>query len=84
MGSMGRSHRRREYSKARDLQAKRLLSNIGTYVPHGGGDQPFAAPQQSPRPPLHRSPPRRKLRQRRKRNGCALWPFDMLNKCYWI
>ncbi|MGY4445669.1 CheY-like chemotaxis protein [Bradyrhizobium sp. i1.3.1] len=41
---MGRSHRRREYSKARDLQAKRLLSNIGTYVPHGGGDQPFAGP----------------------------------------
>ena len=48
MGSMGRSHRRREYSKARDLQAKRLLSNIGTYVPHGGGDQPFAAPPAEP------------------------------------
>ncbi|MCK1298449.1 MULTISPECIES: hypothetical protein [unclassified Bradyrhizobium] len=49
--------RRREYSKVRDLQAKRLLSNIGTCVPHGGGDQPaVAAPQQpattpSPQPP---------------------------------
>ncbi|WP_247393038.1 hypothetical protein [Bradyrhizobium sp. 35] len=29
--------RRREYSKVRDLQAKRLLSNIGTCVPHAGG-----------------------------------------------
>src|SRR5436190_4218727 len=31
--------RRREYVTARDLQAKRLLSNIGTCVPHGTGDQ---------------------------------------------
>lgn len=30
--------RRREYTKVRDLQAKRLLSNIGTCVPHAGGD----------------------------------------------
>jgi hypothetical protein len=30
--------RRREYSKVRDLQAKRLLSNIGTCVPHASGD----------------------------------------------
>ena len=29
---------RREYSKVRDLQAKRLLSNIGTRVPHASGD----------------------------------------------
>src|SRR3954467_9029750 len=28
--------RRREYSKVRDLQAKRLLSNIGTRVPPAG------------------------------------------------
>jgi hypothetical protein len=41
--------RRREYTKARDLQAKRLLSNIGTCIPHGGGDQPtVVAPQQQP------------------------------------
>lgn len=43
--------RRRDYSKARDLQARRLLSNIGTCVPHGGGDQPVAAePRQQPDP----------------------------------
>ncbi|MHC4047534.1 hypothetical protein [Bradyrhizobium sp. 23AC] len=38
--------RRREYSKARDLQAKRLLSNIGTCVPHGGDQQTVPTPQQ--------------------------------------
>ena len=46
--------RRRDYSRARDLQAKRLLSNIGTCVPHGGSQrnaqQPSAPPQQ-PVPP---------------------------------
>src|SRR4051794_38793026 len=31
--------RRREYTRIRDLQAKRLLSNVGTCVPHGSGDQ---------------------------------------------
>jgi len=40
--------RRREYSKVRDLQAKRLLSNIGTCVPHAGGDA--VAPQQQSNP----------------------------------
>lgn len=40
--------RRREYSKVRDLPAKRLLSNIGTCVPHGGGDA--VAPQQQSNP----------------------------------
>jgi hypothetical protein len=50
--------RRREHSRARDLQAKRLLSNIGTCVPHGGGDQPtVAAPQQPPATsPSHPTP----------------------------
>jgi hypothetical protein len=43
--------RRHDYAKARDLQAKRLLSNIGTCVPHGEGDQhPIAAPQAAPSP----------------------------------
>jgi len=41
--------RRREYTRVRDLQAKRLLSNVGTCVPHGSGDQqPAAASQQQP------------------------------------
>jgi len=30
--------RRRDYAKARELQAKRLLSNVGTCVPWAGGD----------------------------------------------
>ncbi|WP_439397316.1 hypothetical protein ACRQ5Q_09340 [Bradyrhizobium sp. PMVTL-01] len=33
-----RIDRRRDYKKAREDQAKRLLSNVGTCVPHGGGD----------------------------------------------
>src|SRR6478609_4405800 len=45
----GRIDRRRDYKKARDVEAKRLLSNVGTCVPHGGGDQqPVTAPQQPP------------------------------------
>ena len=42
--------RRREYARARDLQAKRLLSNVGTCVPYGppGDQQPLATPQQQP------------------------------------
>ena len=41
--------RRREYVRARDLQAKRLLSNVGTCVPYGAGDQqPLATLQPSP------------------------------------
>jgi hypothetical protein len=56
--------RRREYSKARDLQGKRLLSNIGTCVPHGSGDekavagslqQSTPAPQAPPAPPSDQS-----------------------------
>lgn len=44
-----RIDRRRDYKKARDVEAKRLLSNVGTCVPHGGGDQqPVTAPQQQP------------------------------------
>jgi hypothetical protein len=42
--------RRRDYSKARDAQAKRLLSNIGTCVPHGDGNRPPLASTQ-PQPP---------------------------------
>jgi hypothetical protein len=52
-----RFERRREFARARDLQAKRLLSNIGTCVPQASGDlQPVptpqspAAPQTSPTP----------------------------------
>jgi hypothetical protein len=41
--------RRREYTRARDLQAKRRLSNVGTCVPYAAGDQqPLATSQQQP------------------------------------
>jgi hypothetical protein len=44
-----RIDRRRDYRNARDVEAKRLLSNVGTCVPHGGGDQqPVTAPRQQP------------------------------------
>jgi hypothetical protein len=44
--------RRRDYASARDTQAKRLLSNVGTCVPHGTGEtiaaQPATPPTQPP------------------------------------
>ena len=39
---------RRHYVRERDLQAKRLLSNVGTCVPHGDGDQQLTAKPQEP------------------------------------
>ncbi|WP_456738828.1 hypothetical protein [Bradyrhizobium sp. USDA 4471] len=52
-----RIDRRRDYKKARDIEAKRLLSNVGTCVPHGGGDaQPVIAPQQQPPAPASPQP----------------------------
>ncbi|WFU22895.1 hypothetical protein QA649_33150 [Bradyrhizobium sp. CB1717] len=47
-----RIDRRRDYKKAREIEAKRLLSNVGTCVPHGGGDrQPVTSQQQPPATP---------------------------------
>jgi hypothetical protein len=48
--------RRREYSRARDLQAKRLLSNVGTCVPHGSGEQQRTASQRSATPEASPTP----------------------------
>lgn len=42
----GKIERRPEYT--RDLQAKRLLSNIGKCVPQGGDQAAVPAPQQPP------------------------------------
>ena len=43
--------RRRDYKKARDLEARRLLGNVGTCIPHADGNQPqIAAPQQPATP----------------------------------
>ena len=48
-GAAGNFERRRDFARARDMQAKRLLSNVGTCVPHGAGDQKGAAlPQPGP------------------------------------
>jgi hypothetical protein len=42
-------HRRRDYVRARDLQAKRMLSNVGMCVPHADGDQqPVAKAEDQP------------------------------------
>ncbi|QOZ66306.1 hypothetical protein [Bradyrhizobium arachidis] len=52
-----RIDRRRDYKKARDVEAKRLLSNVGTCVPHGGGDpQTVTTPQQKPPAPSSQQP----------------------------
>ena len=32
--------RRRDYRRARDMQAKRLLGDVGTCIPHADGSQP--------------------------------------------
>ena len=55
---------RRQYARERDLQAKRLLSNTGTCVPQGDGDQQFTArppttaPPQQPTSPTPQAGPR--------------------------
>jgi hypothetical protein len=41
--------RRRDYIKARELQARKL-DNIGTCVPHTGGDQPLVSSRASDQP----------------------------------
>src|SRR5215212_5360934 len=50
-GAGEKIERRREYVRARDLQAKRLLSNVGTCVPYGVRDQQPLATQQTPPQP---------------------------------
>ena len=41
--------RRRDYKKARDVQARRLLSNVGTCIPHGDHQQ-IVTPQRPDEP----------------------------------
>jgi hypothetical protein len=48
--------RRRDYRRARDVQAKRLLSNIGTCVPHADGQQQTATPNQPTTPEKSQQP----------------------------
>lgn len=48
--------RRRDYKKARDLEARRLLGNVGTCIPHADGSQPQTATPQQPAPPQTSQP----------------------------
>ena len=50
--------RRRDYRRAREMQAKRLLGNVGTCIPHADGSQPqIATPQQPAAPPTSQPAP---------------------------
>jgi len=52
------AERRRDYRRAREMQAKRLLGNVGTCVPHADGNQPqIVTPQQPVTPPSSQSTP---------------------------
>ena len=42
------TERRRDYRRARDTQAKRLLGNVGTCIPHADGNQPQMVTPQPP------------------------------------
>ena len=47
------AERRRDYRRAREMQAKRLLGNVGTCIPHADGNQPqIVTPQQPATPQL--------------------------------
>lgn len=48
--------RRRDYRRARDMQAKRLLGNIGTCIPHADGSQPQIVTPQQPAAPQTSQP----------------------------
>jgi hypothetical protein len=64
-GAVVNFQRRREYARARDLQAKRLLSNVGTCVPHGPVNSSLSPHlNSSPQAHLLSSPPRHKLCRR--------------------
>jgi hypothetical protein len=45
------SERRRDYRRARDMQAKRLLGNVGTCVPHADDNRPQIVTPQPPAAP---------------------------------
>ena len=48
--------RRRDYKMARDVEAKRLLGNIGTCIPHSDGDRPQIVTPQQPATPQTSQP----------------------------
>lgn len=66
-----RIDRRRDYKKAREVEAKRLLSNVGTCVPHGGGISSRSLLRSSNLPLRHRSSLKRNPRHRSRRHGVS-------------
>ena len=48
--------RRRDFRRARDMQAKRLLGNVGTCIPHAGGSQLQTVTPQQPATPQTSQP----------------------------
>ena len=44
------NERRRDYRRARDMQARRLLGNVGTCIPHADSSQPVAPQTLQPTP----------------------------------
>jgi hypothetical protein len=50
------AERRRDYRRARDMQAKRLLGNVGTCVPHADGSKPQMVTPQQPAAPQPSQP----------------------------
>jgi len=48
--------RRRDYRRARDIQARRMLGNIGTCIPHADGNQPQIVTPQQPVTPQTSQP----------------------------
>lgn len=51
------TERRRDYRRARDTQARRLLGNVGTCIPHADGSQPQTVTPQQPSSPQTSQPP---------------------------
>jgi hypothetical protein len=52
------TERRRDFRRARDMQAKRLLGNVGTCIPHADGNQPqIVTPQQPATPQTSQATP---------------------------
>ena len=48
--------RRRDYRRARDMQARRMLGNVGTCIPHADGNQPQIVTPQQPVTPQTSQP----------------------------
>ena len=48
--------RRRDYRRAKDMQAKRLLGNVGTCIPHADGSQPQIVTPRQPAAPQTTQP----------------------------